>query len=406
MTSQTFTSFSKKKSLNSLVNLAKAEQNYILKVRRDLHQIPELSWQEEKTLNYIKNEIYQFLPHIPCDHHFEEKTGGIVLDINFNKNYERILFRADIDALPIQEETHLTFSSKHPGIMHACGHDCHAAMLLGFLSAFAKNPMLPFKFNIRLIWQRAEEVPLIKSGGQILMEEGVFNDVSHVYGLHIDSKNKAGTFYSRPGALMSNPSIVSFSVKCTGGHVMDPHKGSNAIDILTDIHVQLRGFILRCVGPSEPISFVPSISQAGVTSNIMPNYGEATYTIRNFLSQKDLFFLIQKLKEKLISIINTYPDASLHKFHFAECFPTVVNHPDSFNMVNHILLKNGLDTEYSKLLFSGEDFAYYLKKQKGSYWILGASQNHWDHHTSKFNPDESVLWKGAAFWLLLALHHH
>ncbi len=405
MTTQTLKPPSSKKNKNTLSNLAKLEQSYILKVRHDLHQIPELSWQEEKTLKYIKDEILKFLPQITYETTLTERVGGLVLDITIDKNFERILFRADVDALPIQEETGLTFASKHPGVMHACGHDMHAAMLLGFLSLFSKNPMLPYKKNLRLVWQRAEETPIVKSGGETLMTEGVFDDVSHVYALHIGSKDPAGLFLSRPGAMMSNPALVTFGIKCTGGHVMHPHIGSNAIDVLTDIHTHLRGFVLRFFGPNEPISFIPSVSKAGGANNIMPNYGTAAYTIRNFLSQRDLTNFIKKLKEKIESIINTYPDSKLDKFHFHKCYPVLVNQPDNFTMVNNILLKNGLDTDYSKLLFSGEDFAYYLKKQKGSFWVLGAKQNEWDHHTSKFSPDESVLWKGCGFWCALALHH-
>lgn len=407
MTTQTLKPLSKKQNNNVVAKLAKLEQDYIVKVRRDLHQIPELSWKEEQTIAYIKKEIKKFLPLIPYETLLEEKKSGLVLDITLNKSFERILFRADVDALPIQEETGLSFSSKHPNAMHACGHDIHSAMLLGFLSLFSKNPTLSYQKNLRLVWQRAEESPLDlrKSGGEVLSEEGVLDDISHVYALHIGSKNPKGVFSSRPGPMMSNPALFSFDVRCQGGHVMNPHHGSNAIDILSDIHTHLRNFPVRFFGPKEPLSFVPSVSRAGHGYNIMPNHGTATYTVRNFLKESDLEAFIEALENRLKSIIACYPDASLSRFEFHKRYPVMVNNPDSFSMVNTLLLQNDLDTDYSKLLFAGEDFAYYLKKRKGSYWTLGAKQNEWDHHTSKFNPDESVFWKGCAFWSILSLYH-
>lgn len=385
-----------------LQSIAKTYQNYTVSIRRHLHQYPELSWQETKTIAFLKAEILKICNQTHLDTCFEEKKGGLVLDINIDSSYDRILFRADIDALPIQEETDLSFRSAYDGVMHACGHDCHAAMLLGGLKGICEHS-LPIKHNLRFIWQRAEENPLTDSGAKVLAQEGVLKNISKAYGLHITSREEAGVFLSRPGAMMSNPAHIHFKIKCLGGHVMNPDSGSNAIDVITDIHMHLRGFVLSSLGPKEPISFVPSISHAGSVSNIMPNEGHATYSFRNFLSQERRNHFIKILKDRLLSLIHLYPDAELEQFAFYPGYPVLENHIDDYAILNKLLLDHGFNTATTRLMFSGEDFSYYLQKCPGCFWLLGAAQGeNFDHHTSLFNPSEEALWMGVCFWMILA----
>lgn len=382
--------------------LAKSYQEYTLLIRRHLHQHPELSWKETQTIAFLKAEIHKILEGTHLTSCLEEKRGGLILDLTVDPCYDRLLLRADIDALPIQEETDLPFQSHHDGVMHACGHDFHAAMLLGALKAICEHPML-MRHNLRFVWQRAEENPVVDSGGKVLVREGVLKNISKVYGLHITSKEETGKFLSRPGPMMSNSSHLHFKIKCMGGHVMHPDKGSNAIDIMTDIHMHLRGLILSSLGPKEPISFVPSISHAGAAPNIMPNQGYATYSFRNFLSHDKRTQFIQKLNDRLLSLIRLYPDARLESFEFCPGHPLLENYLDEYEISKELLVNQGFITATTRLMFSGEDFAYYLQKCPGCFWLLGAAQGQeFDHHTSLFNPNEEVLWMGVLFWILLA----
>ena len=384
-----------------LINLAQESQDYVTELRQALHEIPELGWQEEKTIALIKSEIRKIASTSKVKIAYREKKGGVWVDLNFHPDKKRILYRADIDALPLEEQTNLPFSSKHPGLMHACGHDCHAAMLLGALKVLASGEVVPH-YNLRLVWQRAEEVGTIQSGGCKLVEEGVLEGISYCYGLHISSTEAYGTFISRPNYFMCRAGKLQIEVTCLGGHVMRPELGSNAIDIMTEIHMTLRGFELRKLGPNEMISFVPSISQAGNASNTRPNHGEMWYAVRNFLSEERLDDFISSIRTKIELIIQSYPDASLSEFHYHPGYPPLINNPNNTQFVKD-LLDQHFETRKIPFMFSGEDFSYYVQNRTGSYWILGARKGkQTDHHTSTFNPDEGVLWQGVAFWLLLS----
>lgn len=388
-------------SPSQIIDYAKNHEEEVIALRRELHQIPELSWQEEKTIRFIKNIIHSSMQNAPFPIEFVEKEGGIWVDITPFPDRERILFRADIDALPIDEQTDLHFQSTHPGIMHACGHDCHTAMLLSAFRLFCSGKIAPER-NIRFVWQRAEEVTHIKSGGARLIEEGVCEGIDELFGLHISSTCKLGLFTSIQGPMMCSADHISISVKTSGGHVMRPQEGSNAIDLMTDLHVALRGFDLRTVGPNEVISFIPALSNSGNTSNIRPSSGKMIYSFRNFLSPERKKDFLSALKSKIQSIVHSYPLASLSHFEYTKGHPTLINSEESFGNVQNLLERHGFETALTQPLLSGEDFAYYLQKCKGSFWCLGAKEDViWDHHTPYFNPSEKALWQGVAFWLLL-----
>ena len=388
-------------SREKLLKIAKQMQEYTVEMRHRLHEIPELGWEESKTIAFIQSEIRKIARTSKVKISYREREGGLWIDLDFHPDNERVLFRADIDALPIEEKTGLSFCSKHTGLMHACGHDCHGAMLLGALKALTTGSITP-SYNIRLVWQRAEEVGTIQSGGSRLVEEGVLNGVNTCYGLHISSTEDFGTFSSRPNYFMCQAGQLHIEVTCTGGHVMRPELGSNAIDIMTEVHMSLRGFELRKLGPNEIISFVPSISNAGSACNIRPGHGEMWYAVRNFLPEERLDDFISSIKKRIRLIIEGYPDATLSKFEYHGGYPPLINDPENTEFVKK-LLSSDFETRTIPYMFSGEDFSYYLQNRPGSYWLLGAkSGDQTDHHTAEFNPDERVLWQGVAFWLLLS----
>ncbi|MCI5051794.1 MAG: M20 family metallopeptidase [Simkaniaceae bacterium] len=374
-------------------------ESYTIDIRRKLHEIPELSWEEEKTLELIHSEIEKILSQSPFDHSIEVKKGGIVVDINIDPKLPRRLLRADCDALPIEEKTHLPYSSKNPGVMHACGHDCHSAMLLGALKGLSKP-----KYNLRFVWQRAEEQCFPMSGGCTLVKkENLLDGVDEVYGLHIISNYQKGTFYSAPTKLMANSGFFEMRIETAGGHVMNPHIEANAIDVSVDIHTALRGLPVRVLGPIEQVSFVPTISKAGQTANIRPSSVDLCYSFRNFSDHDNRKKFVHALQERVENIINGYSNAKLTKFEFIEGYPPVINDPESYEKVNEALLKAGYKTELQSPLFCGEDFAYYLEKRPGAFWLLGAKQGEgWDHHTPLFNPDESAMIHGVNYWLSLS----
>ncbi|MCB1067475.1 MAG: amidohydrolase [Simkania sp.] len=390
----------------SILSLSLEHQSFTAEMRHKLHEIPELQWEEEKTLALISSEIEKIMTSSKVPIQLHQKEGGIYVDVDLDPHYQRLLFRADIDALPIEEQTGLSYSSIHPGIMHACGHDCHSAMLLGTLKALASGKVTPLH-NLRLVWQRAEEIGVVQSGGARLVEEGILEGISYCYGLHISSTEDYGTFISRPGYFMCQAGQLQVEIECSGGHVMRPEFGSNGIDIMMDIHMSLRGFELRKLGPNEIISFVPSISKAGTACNIRPGHAEMWYAVRNFLSPERLEEFIAAIKYRIELIVKSYPKAHLATFIYYPGYPPLINDPENYTFIKSLIQDAGMNTSTVPFLFSGEDFSYYLENRVGSYWCLGARKGErTDHHTATFNPDESVLWQGVAFWLLIATAPH
>lgn len=246
-------------TLTTIVGLAQSVEEYVFAIRALLHQIPELRFEEEQTLQLIADEAHTIVTSFDAQARIEfyQGKGGIWLDVTFDDAFDRILLRADVDALPIQENTGLSFASMHPGKMHACGHDIHSAMLLGALRAImqgvAEGKITP-KHNLRFVWQRAEEnpgqPPYESSGGKVMVQEGVLEGITSVHGLHIwnDPSGEAGVFYSRPGQAMANSDRTQIVLQ-----------GPDALLAARDVLLMLRGLNEDCLGPQIPCSFVPAV---------------------------------------------------------------------------------------------------------------------------------------------------
>ena len=388
--------------LLTIAEIAKSLEAYTISLRRAFHKIPEPSWKEEKTIAFLQSELNKIVKNSCYSTQIIHAKGGVWVDLIVEPHLPWLLFRADLDALPIEEETGLTYSSEHKGYMHACGHDCHTAILLASFHALATQMVIP-KSNIRFVWQRAEECGTNPSGGSMLVREGVCKGIDYAYGLHISSTLDSGAFYSRQNLMMANSSYIEFTISCSGGHVMRPDLGSNAISMMGDLLNHLKGFEKLYFGPDEPIVFVPSIATSGSKSNIRPNSASFCFAIRNFLSLEKRGAFVEAIKKKIEAITSLYPTATLSSFQFTPGYPALFNNPENHTFVAKSLKDEGFQTRENALLFSGEDFAFYLNEVPGSFWCFGAKQEPlYDHHTSKFNPDEKTLWQGVAFWLTLA----
>lgn len=387
--------------LQELKSLSEQYQDKWIHYRRTFHAIPELSWFEEKTIVSLEAILKKIQAETPFPFVIKKIEGALVLDWIFNPSNKMILFRADIDGLPIQEDTNTSFQSTHSGIMHACGHDFHIAMLLGAIDIMHIHSVKP-SLNLRFVFQRAEETGLSRCGGKVCVDEGICDDVEAVYGLHISSTLDSGIFFSKPGALLANTQVIDIAVTSSGGHVMHPNEGSNAIDILSNILFSLKGIESQILNPLKQVILVPSMIQAGTAGNIRPNTGSLTLALRSFLTDEELIFFSEALYKKINTIVNSFATANLSKFEINKGYPILINDALIFEQTNS-LLKKTFETKTAHPLFAGEDFSYYLKKKPGVYWMLGAKNGPGqDHHSATFNPDESVLWKGVLFWLLIA----
>ena len=384
-----------------MYKIAKNQEDYIIKIRRQLHQYPELSWKENNTLKLIKKEIASILKNKTAQiksYSVKNTKGGIWVDININKKLDRLLFRADIDALPIQEKTKLSFESKNKNVSHGCGHDVHTAMLLGALRAIVTDPKCTvLKHNLRFVFQRAEEYPNKKGmqGAEEIIKENVLQGVNEVYALHTAFSKKPGTFYSKPGPAMASSDEIEIKIETSGGHAAMPERGQSALKLAIKIIEESEKYCRK----NDKVVFEPTIFNSGDVANIIPSKSTITYSLRTFLVELELKKFLKKFESKVKNIDKTA------KIIFNRNYPSpsLINTDKYYKKSRAILLKAKLKLEKDKKMFVSDDFAYYLQKCPGTYWALDVWQkNSGPHHSPNFNPDEKIFWKGVLFWVLLA----
>lgn len=390
--------------MNDLKEVAREQQDFVVGVRQELHQIPEVRWEEAKTLKAIEMYIDWITKlddrALVATH---EMRGGLAVDVDFAGCTDRILFRADVDGLPIVEATGLPFASTN-GRMHACGHDTHPAMLLGAFRAIMMGKVKPTK-NLRLVFQRAEENPVTPSGGDVLVnEEDVTDDVAAVYGLHIWASGVPGVFYSRPGAILGNSGRLGIEITCSGGHVAFPNLGVNAIRVSHAVAQAMDQFNAISLPPTEPHTLEPACSIAGSpeATNTMPGKAVLWYGARSMLPRErhkawleDIIFVVRMA-------VNQFSGAKV-EFTPILGHPATLNTPAEVARLSSLLKGAGEIYEECPPELGGEDFAHYLMRRPGVFTFLGGHrEGAGDHHASTFNPDEDVFWRGVHYWLLLA----
>jgi len=248
----------KKNKMNTNIDavaVAQATQPYVVETRRAFHQIPETRYETTKTREMILFQVLAlgFLNDLEIGETNPQCPGGIIVDLNFEGATDRLLFRADFDALSVKEATSLPFASKTEGKMHACGHDAHTAMLLGFFKCVADGKAVP-KHNLRLVFQDAEENPGTApepiSGGDLLVRDGVCDGISAAYALHIwNTPCKLGTFYSRPGGMMGNSGRFAIVAENSNSHPVP----------IRQIFGRMNTFRARRIDPTEPVTLEPVI---------------------------------------------------------------------------------------------------------------------------------------------------
>jgi amidohydrolase len=383
-----------------LVALAQSVQEYVVGVRRALHEHPEVRWEETWTLNHIKVQIAEFNnPKFSV----KEMKGGLVVDYTVDPNKERVLFRSDVDALPVTEATGLPYASKIPGKMHACGHDTHAAMLLGAMKLIAEGKVVPNR-NIRFVFQRAEENPITESGGDSLVREGVCDGITAAYALHIWSNpetGKKGQFMSRPGAMLGNSGRIKFVIRSSGGHVAMPTSGTNVLRIVNAVMNHMNGFAARRMNPNSPVSLEPVILNSGKGSNVMPAEAELWYGFRSMLSRDEHVAMSAAIEEEVRKLVEALGGmVECEKFYG---HPALINNTQAVEEATTLLTTAGHEVRTMDAMLGGEDFAHYLYKVPGVMFALGAhTPGTGDHHAPTFCPDEAEFWRGVHFWLLLA----
>lgn len=334
---------------------------YLEKLCTDLHENPELSLQEENTSSRISAELRK------AGFDVTEKFGGNgLVGILKNGNGKTILIRTDLDALPIEENTGLPFTSKNKGVMHACGHDIHMSVFVGVANLLASNKD---KWNrtVMMVGQPAEE---IGRGSKMMIEAGLYEKFGvpdYALAIHIASGIESGTVTYYPGNAMANASSITIKVHGLGGHGALPQNTIDPIVLASQIIISFQTIVSREISPFEPAVVTVGYIKGGTKHNIIPNEVEMGLTIRSFNDEVHSK-LIESITSKSKNIAKSYglPDKLLPEITISDYTPSVYNDPE---LTNHVvnLLKSKLGNEkvyQSSRWTAAEDFANYSRTKE------------------------------------------
>jgi hippurate hydrolase len=366
----------------------------MVSLRRDLHRQPELSWKEGCTAERIGRELDAL--------GIKYRTGvagtGLIADIPGpagRNGLPRVALRADMDALPIDENSGESFSSEVPGVMHACGHDGHMAMVIG-AAALLQDSGAPLP--VRLIFQPAEE---LGEGALKMVEDGALEDVDYVFGAHIDLHYPAGKIVAMAGTLNASADNLEVSVRGRQSHAARPHEGVDALVAAADFIGSIQRLVARELDPGSPAVITIGQMEAGVAPNILAGRAQLRGTIRAQTPE---------VRAALIEGLNRLAESvgSAHRATI-ECniiqgTPAVINSEEIAAWLQtaaaDIVGAEGLCNLRSPNM-GGEDFAVYLQSIPGGFVRLGAQPENWNGsgaHSSGFRFDEAVLPIGAQYF--------
>ena len=374
-----------------------SQQDFLVNTRRDLHRNPELGFEEVRTGALVAENLRNWGVQVQTG---VAKTG-VVGVIQGAEDGPTVLLRADMDALPIQEETDLDFASQTDGKMHACGHDGHTAILLTTARVLAQRKDR-LKGRIKLVFQPAEEGP---GGAKPMIDEGVLRDpkVDAAFGLHLWSPLPVGKMSVAAGPVMAAADRFAVKILGKGGHAAAPHETIDPILVAAHVITALHSVVSRNVNPFD--SAVVSVTKinAGTADNIIPAEVDLGGTIRTFHDElrTRVRFRVQELVERICAGFGAHG-----RFQFVEGYPPLVNDPELTALVADVG-RSTLGLEEGPLpdqrTMGGEDMAYYLRHVPGCFFFLGAGNPepgcNYAHHHPRFNIDERALPLGVEMLL-------
>ena len=374
--------------------------DWIISIRRELHEHPELMYEEFKTSELIRRELDKL--EISYKHPIAET--GVLASIG-NGNGPCVALRADMDALPIHEETDVSFKSKIDGKMHACGHDCHVSMLLG-AARLLKGKEDQINGTVKLLFQPAEEGG---AGGKLMREEGALKnpDVKRIFGLHVWPQMPSGQIGSREGTFLAATSSLNLTVKGVGGHAAVPQLTKDPVLTSARIITNLQSIVSRELDPLDSGVVSITVINGGNASNVIPSDVVVKGTLRS-LTMDGLRELQKRVKEIAEGIAQTHGCEAIVEY-VGNDYPPTVNDSDMWKFAKGIGIQLLGDENVSDLdaVMGGEDFAYYTEKVKGCFVVLGMNNPDIDAtysvHHPMFKADEDALHIGTALHTIFAL---
>jgi amidohydrolase len=366
--------------------------------RRDIHENPELLYEVHRTAAFVADRLREF----GCD---EVATGlgrtGVVGVIKGKKpagkgDIKVIGLRADMDALPIEEATNLPYASKTPGLMHACGHDGHTAMLLGAARYLAETRN--FAGDAVVIFQPAEEGG---AGAAAMIKDGLMDrfGIEQVYGMHNGPGIPVGSFAIRPGPIMAATDSIDIKIEGLGGHAARPHKCIDSVLVGAQLITALQSIVSRTVDPLE--SAVISICEfhAGNARNVIPQTAELHGTVRTLTAEtRDL---VAKRVREVVDGVAKMTGARIDLV-YERGYPVTLNHPAQTEVATRIAkeISGEANVHEAPPMMGAEDFSYMLEARPGAFIFCGNGDSAGLHHPA-YNFDDDAIVYGTSYWIKL-----
>ncbi|HET7478174.1 MAG TPA: M20 family metallopeptidase [Rubrobacteraceae bacterium] len=367
----------------------------IVTVRRDIHREPELGFDTVKTAE----KVLAALEGLPLEIQTGIAENGIVATLRGGGDGPTIGLRADMDALPIHEETGLPFASETDGKMHACGHDGHTSMLVG--AAHALSGMRDrLNGTVKFFFQPAEEGG---GGGKVMVEEGAADGVDSVFALHLWPGLPVGMVATKAGPIMAAADGFEMRIKGSGGHGAMPHLTADAVVIAAQVVTALQTVVSREVDPVEPAVLTVGEIGAGTAFNIIPETARIGGTVRTLNAE-----LRRRIPERMEELARGVAGGMRGdvELDYRFSYPVTMNDPGAASRalgVAENLFGAESVLELPNPSMGGEDFAFFLEKIPGAFIWLGIGEDASGLHTPQFAFDEDVLPRGSALLAALAL---
>jgi hippurate hydrolase len=367
----------------------------IVALRREIHREPELGFDTEQTAA----KVLAALDGLPLEMQTGVAENGVVATLECEGDGPTVGLRADMDALPIYEETGLPFASETDGKMHACGHDGHTSMLVGAVHALSG---MRHRLNgtLRFFFQPAEEG---EGGGKVMVDAGVADDVDSIFALHLWPGLPFGRAATKAGPIMAAADAFEMTVRGAGGHGAMPHLTADAIAMAAQIVTALQTVVSREVDPVEPAVLTVGEIGAGTAYNIIPETARLGGTVRTLNEN-----LRRKMPERMEHLARGVAQGMRGdvQFDYEFSYPVTVNDEDAAHRALGVagdLLGEENALELTNPSMGAEDFAYFLEKIPGAFIWLGVGEDVSGLHTPTFAFDEEILSLGSALLTALAL---
>ncbi|WP_144902315.1 N-acetyldiaminopimelate deacetylase [Leuconostoc mesenteroides] len=357
--------------------------------RRDLHKIPELALAEFKTHRYLLEKIRSWQTNFMTIRQVEELPTAMLVKFSGTDPSRTVGYRADIDALPVTEDTGLPFESTHKGVMHACGHDVHMSLALGLVQYFSEHQP---KDNLIVFFQPAEES---KSGGKLAVDLGIFEGEWHpdeFYGIHDQPNLPAGTLSTLAGTLFAGTAELEIDIHGQGGHAAYPHLGKDPIVISAELIMLLQTVVSRDVDPIEGGVVSLGMISGGFTNNVIPDTVHLAGTVRS-MTKDGLDKMTTRIRQ-IVEGVALANDVKINVRLETGSYLPVENNPDlANNLLSFMEQRQDIAFEEAKPAMTGEDFGYILQHIPGVMLWLGVNDNH-SLHSAKLSIDEAALLPG------------